>query len=138
MFGLDKLFGGGGLLGKFFDSVGLGWMTNVMSLAANVMTGNWLAAAQDVFKLVSQFSNDSWMKRVSQSQPLGAFDTTGGCFGSDGFSLSRLEDLRGQASRGEARTMERYSTALRTVHETVGNSTTANQNLWHAQMNQPA
>lgn len=94
MFGLDKIFGGGGLFGKFFDSIGLGWMGNVLSLAANVMTGNWLAAAKDVFDLVSNFSN-SWSKNVSPFQPLGEF-ANGGCFGGD-LTSARLDDIMNDA-----------------------------------------
>ena len=90
MFGLDKIFGGGGLFGKFFDSIGLGWMGNVLSLAANIMTGNWLAAAKDVFDLVSNFSN-SWSKNVTPFQPLGEF-ATGGCFGGD-LTSARVDDI---------------------------------------------
>ena len=92
MFGLDKLFGGSGLLGSFFDSIGMSWMNNFISLAVNISTGNWLGAAKDVFNLVSQFSN-SWQNQVSQFQPLGAF-STGGCFGGDNLQLSRMSDLQ--------------------------------------------
>lgn len=80
MFGLGKIFGDG-LFGKFFDSIGMGWMGNVLSLAVDVMSGNWLAAAKDVFDLVSKFSN-SWSNQVSPFQPLGDFAFGGGgCFG---------------------------------------------------------
>lgn len=99
MLGLGSIFGDGGIFGKFFDSIGLGWMNNVLSLATNVMTGNWLAAAKDVFDLVSEFSNSSsWMDRVAQQPPLGEF-ASGGCFGSNSLSQSRLDDLRTDASR---------------------------------------
>lgn len=97
MFGLGKIFGDG-LFGKFFDSIGLGWMGNVLSLATNVMTGNWLAAAKDVFDLVSNFSN-SWSKQVSPFQPLGEF-ATGGCFGGDLTSF-RLDDILNDDSNSQ-------------------------------------
>ena len=101
MLGLGSIFGDGGIFGKFFDSIGLGWMNNVLSLATNVMTGNWLAAAKDVFDLVSEFSNSqSWMDRVAQQPPLGAFDS-GGCFGSNSLSESRLDDFRTEAGRND-------------------------------------
>jgi len=91
MFGLGKIFGDG-LFGKFFDSIGMGWMGNVLSLAADVMTGNWLAAAKDVFDLVSNFSN-SWSNQVSPFQPLGDFAFGGGgCFG-DSLTSSRLDNI---------------------------------------------
>ena len=95
MFGLGKIFGDG-LFGKFFDSIGMGWMTNVLSLAADVMTGNWLAAAKDVFDLVSKFSN-SWSKQVSPFQPLGDFAFgNGGCFGGD-LTSARVDDIMNDA-----------------------------------------
>lgn len=94
MLGLGSIFGDNGIFGKFFDSIGLGWMNNVLSLATNVMTGNWLAAAKDVFDLVSEFSNSSsWMDRVAKQPPLGEFGS-GGCFGSNSLSASRLDDFR--------------------------------------------
>jgi len=100
MLGLGSIFGDNGIFGKFFDSIGLGWMNNVLSLATNVMTGNWLAAAKDVFDLVSEFSNSSsWMDRVAQQQPLGAFGSGGGCFGQNCLSQSRLDDFRTAADR---------------------------------------
>jgi hypothetical protein len=99
MLGLGSIFGDGGIFGKFFDSIGLGWMNNVLSLATNVMTGNWLAAAKDVFNLVSEFSNSSsWMDRVAQQPPLGEFGS-GGCFGENCLSQSRLDDFRTASNR---------------------------------------
>ncbi len=92
MFGLGSVMGD--VFGKFFDSIGMGWMGNVLSLAADVMTGNWLAAAKDVFSLVSQFSN-SWSKQVSPFQPLGDF-ASGGCFGGD-LTSERLDDMMNDA-----------------------------------------
>ena len=92
MFGLGSIIGD--VFGKFFDSIGMGWMGNVLSLAADVMTGNWLAAAKDVFSLVSQFSN-SWSKQVSPFQPLGDF-ASGDCFGGD-LTSQRLDDMMNDA-----------------------------------------
>ena len=93
MFGLGKIFGDG-LLGKFFDSIGMGWMGNVLSLATDVMTGNWLAAAKDVFDLVSNFSS-SWSKQVSPFQPLGDFALGGGFDG--GLTSARVDDILNSA-----------------------------------------
>ena len=93
MLGLGKIFSG------FFESIGMGWMGNVISLAANFMTGNWVGVAQDIFRLVSEFSNDSWRDKVDRFQPLGSF-SRGSCFGNNSsLSESRLSDLRSQAER---------------------------------------
>lgn len=89
MFGLGKILGEG-LFGKFFDSIGMGWMGNVMSLAIDAMSGNWMAAAKDVFDLVSKFSN-SWSNQVSPFQPLGDFAGGGGIFGD--LSRGRVNDV---------------------------------------------
>lgn len=98
MFGLGKIFGDG-LLGKFFDSIGMGWMGNVLSLAVDAMSGNWLAAAKDVFDLVSKFSN-SWSNQVSQFQPLGDFAFGGGgCFGD--LSSARVDNIMNDANSSQ-------------------------------------
>ena len=95
MFGLGKVFSG------FFESIGMGWMGNVLSLATNFMTGNWMGVAQDIFRLVSEFSNDSWTSRVDRDQPLGAL-SRGGCFGDSSLSESRISDLQTRAERDGA------------------------------------
>ena len=87
MFGLGKVFSG------FFESIGMGWMGNVLSLATNFMTGNWMGVAEDIFRLVSEFSNDSWTSRVDRDQPLGAFGRSS-CFGDFSLSGSRMSDLQ--------------------------------------------
>jgi hypothetical protein len=92
MFGLGKVFSG------FFESIGMGWMGNVLSLATNFMTGNWMGVAQDIFRLVSEFSNDSWASRVDRDQPLGAFGRSS-CFGDFSLSESRISDLQSRADR---------------------------------------
>lgn len=95
MFGLGKVFSG------FFESIGMGWMGNVLSLATNFMTGNWMGVAQDIFRLVSEFSNDSWTSRVDRDQPLGAFGRSS-CFGDFSLSESRISDLRSRAERDDS------------------------------------
>jgi hypothetical protein len=113
MFGLGKVFSG------FFESIGMGWMGNVLSLAANFMTGNWAGVAQDIFNLVSEFSNDSWQNRVDRYQPLGAFGRTS-CFGDDSLSESRVNDWQERAGGGEVevswnvrRTLDEATSTLR-------------------------
>ena len=108
MFGLGKIFGDG-LFGKFFDSIGMGWMGSVLSLAADAMSGNWLAAAKDVFDLVSKFSN-SWSNQVSPFQPLGDFAFGGGgCFGG-GLSSTRVDNIMNDA--GSTQTIRNGMTAV--------------------------
>ena len=134
MFGLDKLFGGigGGIFGKFFDSIGMPWMSNVLSLATNVATGNWLGAAKDVFDLVSKFSSDnSWMNKVAQFQPLGEFDQ-GGCFGSGALSQSRADELRSRVGDDNYGLSTNSSRTILIAHETVHNNALANNHLRQA------
>ncbi len=78
MFGLGKIFDS--VFGKFFDSIGMGWLGQAIALTADIMSGNWVGAAQDVLNLVAEFTDNAWMDRVASLQPLGAFDG-GGCFG---------------------------------------------------------
>ncbi len=128
---LGKIFGKS-FLGSFFDKIGMSWMNNVMSLAVNVMTGNWLAAAGDIFSLVSQFSN-SWMSRVARTQPLGPFGSTS-CFGGDTLSTTRTDEIMINARRGNVRISRRASSTLTEVREAVQNRTYANTNLQTATM----
>ncbi|HVF55385.1 MAG TPA: hypothetical protein VM934_04495 [Pyrinomonadaceae bacterium] len=131
MFGLDKIFGGKGLLGSFFDSIGMSWMNNLISLAVNISTGNWLAAAKDVFDLVSQFSSDSWQNRVDRFQPLGAF-ATGGCFGSSALSESRADEFRTRASSDDPGATRNSTRTIFIAHETRYNNSVANEKLREA------
>lgn len=68
---LGKILGGG-LLSSLFDRLGMSWMSNLINIAAGVMTGRWDIVAREVLNLVSQFSN-SWMDSASHNQPLGSF-----------------------------------------------------------------
>ena len=122
MFGLGKIFSG------FFESIGLGWMGTVLSLATNVMTGNWLGVAEDVFKLVSEFSNDSWQSRVDREPPLGRFGRTS-CFGDNRLSEYRTDELSSRV-RDDDPVGERPSTrAIYTVHEATHNNAVATYRL---------
>jgi hypothetical protein len=113
MFGLGKVFSG------FFESIGMGWMGSVLSLATNFMTGNWAGVAQDVFRLVSEFSNDSWQNKVDRFQPLGAFGRTSCFSGDSSLSESRINDLQDRAgsddvnvSRNVRRTLDEATSTL--------------------------
>lgn len=128
MFGLDKIFGSRGLLGSFFDSIGMSWMNNVISLAVNITTGNWLAAAKDVFDLVSQFSSDSWQNRVDRFQPLGPFGA-GGCFSTGTLSASRADELRTRVTSDDPAATRNSTRTIFIAHETRYNNEVANYNL---------
>jgi len=132
MFGLGKIIDG--VFGKFFDSIGLGWMTQALALTADIMSGNWVGAAQDIFKLVAEFSDSSWMNRVASLQPLGAFDG-GGCFGdilSENTVSRWLDDLTG--SSGET---GRVFTAFNTASETLQNNASVTMNRAYALSRRP-
>jgi hypothetical protein len=134
MFGIGKIIDG--VFGKFFDSIGLGWMTQALSLTANIMSGNWVGAAQDIFNLVAEFSDSSWMDRVASLQPLGGFDVVvGGCFG-DILSESTvgrwLEDLTG-GDGGSGRAF----TAFHTTSETLQNTAALSMNRAYALSRRP-
>ena len=113
MFGLGKVFSG------FFESIGMGWMGSVISLATNFMMGNWVGVAEDIFRLVSEFSNDSWRETVDRNQPLGSFDRSS-CFG-DGCSLSqfRITDLMDRADRDDVELSWRARGTLNEAGTTV-------------------
>ena len=80
MFGLGKVFSG--LAGGLLDKIGLGFLKPFVSLAVNFFSGNYLALIGDVTSLVGQFSNSSFLKNLSQLNPLGSFGQGSNCFGS--------------------------------------------------------
>ena len=128
MFGLGKIIDG--VFGKFFDSIGLGWMTQALALTADIMSGNWVGAAQDVFNLVAEFSDSSWMNRVASLQPLGAFDG-GGCFGdilSENTVGRWLEDLTGGGNASGS-----VFRAFNTASETLQNNAAVRTSRLYAQ-----
>lgn len=129
MFGLGKIIDG--VFGKFFDSIGLGWMTQALSLTANIMSGNWVGAAQDVFNLVAEFTDNSWMDRVASLQPLGAFDG-GGCFGDilSENALGQWLDLTGVGD--DRRGLGAFVGAVNIARETLQNNAVATANLRYA------
>ena len=130
MFGLGKIFSG------FFESIGLGWMGTVLSLATNVMTGNWAGVAEDVFRLVSEFSNDSWQNRVDREPPLGRFGRTS-CFGDDRLSEDRTDELSTQVRDFDPNGARSYSRAIYTIHETAHNNAIATTNLRYSYSREP-
>ena len=131
MFGLGKIFSG------FFDSIGLGWMGSVLSLATNVMMGNWAGVAEDVFRLVSEFSNDSWQSRVDREPPLGRFGRTS-CFGDYRLSESRTEELSSRAREFDPDAERSSTRAMDTVNEATHNNAVANYRLQVAYIANPA
>lgn len=93
MFGLGKLVSG--LTGGLLDKIGLGFLTPIISMAVNFASGNYLALIGDVTSLVAQFTDSSFLKNLSQFQPLGSFGQVG-CF-NNLLSFDKLDSLRGTA-----------------------------------------
>lgn len=79
MFGLGKIFSG--IAGGFLDKIGLGFLKPFVSLAVNFFSGNYLALIGDITNLVGQFSNSSFLKNLSNLNPLGQFGSGSNCFG---------------------------------------------------------
>jgi len=115
MFGLGKIFDS--VFGKFFDSIGMGWLGQAIALTADIMSGNWVGAAQDVFNLVAKFTDSSWMNQVASLQPLGAFDG-GGCFGDilSENALGRILDRTGGDRNGLGNVFGLLNIAQETLH----------------------
>lgn len=78
MFGLGKLVSS--LTGGLLDKIGLGFLSPFVSMAVNFFSGNYLALIGDVTNLVGTFSNSSFLKNLSQLNPLGSFDQRKWCF----------------------------------------------------------
>lgn len=79
MFGLGKVFSG--LTGGLLDKIGLGFLKPFVSLAVNFFSGNYLGLIGDISNLVGRFSNSSFLKNLSQLNPLGQFGGGSNCFG---------------------------------------------------------
>ena len=137
MFGLGKIFDS--VFGKFFDSIGLGWMAQALSLTANIMSGNWIGAAEDVLNLVAEFTDSKWMDRVASLPPLGEFDVDG-CFGDllSENTLGNWLDLAGVGNGDRQSGFGRVLNAIYIARETMQNNETARTNLRHAVANSPA
>lgn len=67
------MLGLGKLLGKALDSIGLGWLGDVVSMGINFMSGNWLGLIGDFSNLVNRFRDPSLTERVDREPPLGPF-----------------------------------------------------------------
>lgn len=132
MFGLGKIFDS--VFGKFFDSIGLGWMGQALALTADIMSGNWVGAAQDIFNLVAEFSDSSWMNRVASLQPLGAFDG-GGSFG-DILSENTFGKLLDLTTGDNAGGRSSVFSAINIMQETLHNSSLVSANRRFAAANQ--
>ena len=125
MFGLGKIFDS--VFGSFFDSIGLGWMTQALSLTANIMSGNWVAAAQDIFDLVAEFTDIDWVDKIASLQPLGGFDVRGG-FG-DLLSQDTLSQWLNVSGSSDAAGLNNFFRAVSIARETLQNNATATANL---------
>jgi len=132
MFGLGKIFDS--VFGKFFDSIGMGWLGQAIALTADIMSGNWVGAAQDVFNLVAEFTDSSWMDRVASLQPLGAFDG-GGCFG-DILSENTLGQWLELAGGNERGGLGQFFSAVNVVNETLHNGALVSSNRRFAMSSQ--
>ncbi len=74
MFGLGKLLGN--VVGGVLESIGLGKIAPFVKLGLNMLTGNWLGVAEDVFNLVSSFKSSDYVDRAAKRPPLGGFADT--------------------------------------------------------------
>lgn len=72
MFGIvGKLVGG--VAGGLLDKVGLGKIAPFVKTGLNLLTGNWLGVAKDVFSLVSGFKGNP-LDKATKNPPLGGFE----------------------------------------------------------------
>ncbi len=122
------MFGLGRIVSGFFESIGMGWMGSVMSLATNFMTGNWAAVAEDIFRLVSEFGNNSWESRVDRQQPLGRFGRTS-CFGDNRLSEYRTNELSRRARDLDPNSERMGTWAIYIVNDTSHNNGVAAYNM---------
>ena len=118
-------------LDKVCESIGMPWLSNVLSFAANFATGNWIGAAKDVFNLVSQFSSNSWRNRVDQFPSLGPFGANNS-FGSGCFGESRASELSSRVRENDPLGFRTATRAIFLAHETAYNNSLANENLRNA------
>jgi hypothetical protein len=68
--GVGKMFGIGNLFGGVLDSIGLGALKPVVSMAFDFATGNIPGLIGDITSLMSSFKDGSFTNNVANKQPL--------------------------------------------------------------------
>jgi hypothetical protein len=68
--GVGKMFGIGNLFGGVLDSIGLGALKPVVSMAFDFATGNIPGLLGDITSLMSSFKDGGFTNNVSNKQPL--------------------------------------------------------------------
>lgn len=91
MFGIGKLLGN--VVGGVLDSIGLGKIAPFVKLGLNMLTGNWLGVAEDVFNLVSSFKSNDFLDRAASRPPIGRFANTQRNTANQTAVNTRLEEL---------------------------------------------
>jgi hypothetical protein len=110
----------GKLVGSVLSKVGLGFLSPIVSLGINFLTGNYAGMIGDIQNLVSKFSNFSFLDKVSKNPPLGFFERN-----RNGESImSRLfdSDFSGWRNQTRENNLERANAALDVVYDYLNSS----------------
>jgi hypothetical protein len=105
----------GKLVGSVLSKVGLDFLAPIVSMGINFLTGNYAGMIGDIQNLVSQFSNFSFLDKVSKNPPLGSF----GQNRNNDFVTSRLlnSDFGSWRNQAEQSNSEKANAALDVVYD---------------------
>ena len=105
----------GKLVGSVLSKVGLDFLSPIVSMGINFLTGNYAGMIGDIKNLVSQFSNFSFLDKVSKNPPLGTF----GQNRNNESVSSRLlnSDFSGWRSQTRENNLENANAALDVVYD---------------------
>lgn len=124
----------GSILHKVLDPIGLSKLASAITIAADVYTGNWAEAAQEVFSLTSEFSNSSsWHNSVDQHPPLGPFSGHGS-LSSDSLSQLNANDIEQRLESHGIQVSPNVSTALHELDQYQANTSRVNDNQFMAHL----
>jgi hypothetical protein len=110
----------GKLVGSVLSKVGLDFLAPIVSMGINFLSGNYLGMIGDIKNMVSQFSNFSFLDKVSKNPPLGQF----GANRSNDFVTSRLlnSDFGSWRSQSQRNDLMRANQALDVVYDYLNQS----------------
>lgn len=105
----------GKLVGSVLSKVGLDFLAPIVSMGINFLTGNYAGMIGDIKNLVSQFSNFSFLDKVSKNPPLGSF----GQNRSNDFVTSRLlnSDFASWRNQSRENNLSNANAALDVVYD---------------------
>lgn len=101
--GIGNMFGLGKIFDPLLDSIGLGFLKPIVSLAFNFATGNVLGLMGDLGELVNSFADGSFLENVASRPPLPSlFDSNSNVNESDYDDYRAQDDYSPSSARPQS------------------------------------